>query len=129
MRQDELLRSFVEGVTEGHAPDLHLEGPVLVAKWLNPLAIRLDLDAILVRDDPPFDVESFRSRLLAALTEAGMFLVEIPGDAPLVETVGIEVAGVRGAAWSLWARDPVHGRDALRRRALADLALHEEERR
>lgn len=113
----ELFERWIEGETAGACSEAHLEGPMLVAGD-HPLAIRID-GAVLIRDQVPGDVGAMREALEQFLHDAGMALVE--EDAPLGALVGIEVSGLRGDAWSLWARDPEEGQAALVRRAAPDM--------
>lgn len=113
----ELLARWVDGSTAGVSPDAHLEGALLLAGD-HPLAIRME-GAVLVRDQVPGDVAALRGTLERFLESEGLQLVE--EDAPLGALVGIEVSGLRGDAWSLWARDPDEGRAALVQRAAADM--------
>lgn len=124
----ELLARWMEGSTAGMSPEAHLEGALLLAGD-HPLAIRID-GAVLVRDQVPGPVTGLRRQLERFLAGEGMRLVE--EDAPLGALVGIEVSGLRGDAWSLWARDPEEGQAALIARAAADmpgLADNEDARR
>lgn len=113
----ELFARWVDGSTAGVSPDGHLEGSLLLAGD-HPLAIRMQ-GAVLVRDHVPDDVHVLRGALERFLETEGLALVE--RDAPLGALVGIEVSGLRGDAWSLWARDPDEGHAALVQRAAADM--------
>lgn len=113
----DLFARWVGGATAGVSPDAHLEGCLLLAGD-HPLAIHVE-GAALVRDHVPGDVHALRERLERFLESEGLHLVE--QDAPLGALVGIEVSGLRGDAWNLWARDPEEGHAALVRRAAADM--------
>lgn len=120
--QEELLAHYLSGGASGWSEHLRIEEVLLVGAGYVPLAIRLQEGAVLVREDLPDDeaVASLRDALLAALGEAGINLVD--EDATLGGVVGIEVAGIRGGIWSLWARDAEEGQSALERRALGEVA-------
>lgn len=115
--EGQLLARWMDGERNGVCAVAHLEGCLLVVGD-HPLAIRID-GAVLVRDEVPGDVGGMRSTLERFLEGAGMALVE--PDSPLGALVGIEVAGLRGDAWSLWARDADEGQAALARRAVGDM--------
>lgn len=114
----ELFVRWAGGSTAGVSPEAHIEGALLLAGD-HPLAIRVEGDAALVRDQVPGDVAALRARLERFLESEGLHLIE--QDAPLGALVGIEVSGLRGDAWSLWGRDPEQGQAALVRRAAADM--------
>lgn len=118
----QLLAHYLEGGESGWCEGLRVEQTLLVGAGYAPLAIRLQEGVVLVREDLPEEdtVASLREALLAALREAGIDLVD--EDATLAGVVGIEVAGVRGGIWSLWARDATEGQSALQRRALGEVA-------
>lgn len=120
--RDQLLARYLDGGESGWCEGLRIEGTLLVGAGYAPLAIRLEPGAILVREDLPDEdaVRSLRDALVAALRHAGVDLVD--EDATLGGVVGIEVAGIRGGIWSLWAHDPSGGQSALERRALGDVA-------
>lgn len=113
----QLLARWLDGATDGHCGQAHVEGCLLVVGD-HPLAIRLD-GAVLVRDETPGDVDAMRAVLRRFLEGAGMELVE--ADTPLGAMVGIEVSGLRGDAWTLWALDAAEGHAALARRAVGDM--------
>ncbi|MEX2619811.1 MAG: hypothetical protein WD250_06290 [Egibacteraceae bacterium] len=113
----DLFARWVGGSTAGVSPDAHLEGCLLLAGD-HPLAIRIE-GAVLVRDHLPDAVHALRGALERFLETQGLALIE--QDAPLGALVGIEVSGLRGDAWSLWARDPDEGHAALVQRAAADM--------
>lgn len=119
----ELLARYLDGATTGSSPDARLHGELLLAGD-HALAVRLD-GAVLIRlHDPgvqhlPPEVLAIRDALQEALTTEGMVLIE--EDSALAGIVGIEVAGLRGEAWSLWAQDADRGQTALARRALGDV--------
>lgn len=118
-----LLARYLDGRKDGTSPDAHVRGELLLAHD-QALAVRLD-GAVLVRLHLPGvqhlapEVLALRDTLQEALTAEGMVLVE--EDSALAGIVGIEVAGLRGEAWSLWADDPERGQTALARRALGDV--------
>lgn len=120
--REQLLGHYLGGGASGWSEHLRIEEALLVGAGYVPLAIRLGEGAVLVREDLPDDeaVASLRDALLAALGDAGIGLVD--EDATLGGVVGIEVAGVRGGIWSLWARDPEEGQSVLERRALGEVA-------
>jgi hypothetical protein len=123
MSTPELLAAYLDGARRGVSPEARVRGELLEAHD-HALAVRLD-DAVVVRlhlpgvQHLPPDVLAIRDALHEVLTTAGMALVE--EDSPLAGIVGIEVAGLRGEAWSLWAQDPERGRIALARRAHGDV--------
>lgn len=112
-----LFARWLEGSSTGACSDAHVEGSLLVAGD-HPLAIRID-GAVLVRDVTPGEIETTRRALEGFLASAGLELIE--EDAALGALVGIEVSGLRGDAWSLWARDADAGQAALVRRAAGDM--------
>lgn len=120
--QDELLARYLDGGGSGWCEDLRVEGSLLVGAGYAPLAVRLEPGVVLVREDLPDEeaVRSLRDSLVAALRHAGIDLVD--EDATLGGVVGIEVAGIRGGVWSLWAHDSSEGQSVLQRRALGDIA-------
>lgn len=113
----ELFVRWAGGSEAGVSPEAHIEGALLLAGD-HPLAIRVE-GAVLIRDHVPDDVHALRGQLERFLEGEGLQLVE--EDAPLGALVGIEVSGLRGDAWSLWAQDPEEGHAALVRRAAADM--------
>lgn len=119
----DLLARYLDGAGDGVSPDACVRGELLVAHD-HGLAVRLD-GAVLVRlhapgvQHLPPEVLAIRDALQEALTAGGMALVE--EDSALGGILGIEVAGLRGEAWSLWASDPERGRTALATRALGDV--------
>lgn len=121
LSQEQLLRHYLDGGQTGSSEAFRIEATLLVAAGSAPLAIRLD-GGVLVREDLAAEepILSLRTALLEALGEAGHALVD--EDATLGAVVGIEVAGIRGGMWSLWARNAEEGQSALERRALGDLA-------
>lgn len=118
----QLLARYLDGGESGWSDGLRIEGTLLVGAGYAPLAIRLEEGVILVREDLPQEepVHSLRESLLGALRHAGINLVD--EDATLGGVVGIEVAGIRGGVWSLWAHDASEGQSVLERRALGDVA-------
>lgn len=112
-----LFERWFEGSTTGACSEGHLEGPVLVAGD-HSLAIRLE-GAVLIRTEVPGDVGEMRAALERFLEHEGVRLIE--QDTPLGAMVGIEVTGLRGEAWDLWARDADTGHEALVRRAAPDM--------
>lgn len=119
---DDLLRAYLGGESSGHSDDFRIEDAMLVADGRALLAIRLGGpgQAVLVRSDLPAGVEVLRDALEATLAEAGIGLVE--ADTVLGGVVGIEIGGVRGAVWDLWARGAEQARETLRLRALGEIA-------
>lgn len=117
MSTSELLAAYLAGAEAGSSPDGHIETSVLMARD-HSLAIRADA-AVLVRDQVPPAVSAVREQLFAALRDTGMDLVE--EDSVLAGALGIEVTGLRGEPWSLWARDPDAARAVLARRTVGDV--------
>lgn len=113
----ELFARWLDGSPGGVCDEAHLERSMLVAGD-HPLAIRLE-GAALVRDLVPEGVTELRGALERFLEGEGMRLTE--QDSPLGALVGIEVSGLRGDAWNLWAADPEEGHAALARRAVGDM--------
>lgn len=120
--RDQLLARYLEGGESGWCEGLRIEGSLLVGAGYAPLAIRLEQGILLVREDLPDEeaVRALRDSLITSLRHAGSDLVD--EDATLGGVVGIEVAGIRGGIWSLWAHDSSEGQSALQRRALGDVA-------
>lgn len=126
----DVLAAFLAGATDGSAPGMVIEGPLLIAADEDDatlvaalgacLAIRVDADTVLVRLDLPAPLEDARATLEERLAAGGLTLIE--RDAAVATVVGIELAGLRGSAWSLWATDPERGRAALERAAAGELA-------
>lgn len=116
MSTPELLVAYVEGADAGTSPDAHIEDPVLMARD-HALAIRLQ-PAVLVRDHVPPPVGELRDQLCQVLRDHGITLVE--EDSVLACAVGIEVTGLRGEAWSLWARDADEARAMLAQRTVGE---------
>lgn len=116
MTTPELLAAYLAGADAGSSPDGHIEDPVLVILD-HSLAIRVG-PAVLVRDHVPPPVGEVREQLCQALRNDGIALVE--EDSVLACAVGIEVTGLRGEAWSLWARDAEQARAVLAQRAVGD---------
>ncbi|HVM13988.1 MAG TPA: hypothetical protein VM287_06635 [Egibacteraceae bacterium] len=120
----ELVAHYLDGATTGASPDAEVSGELLTADE-HAVAVRLD-GAVLVRlhlpgvQHLPPEVLAVRQHLEEALSAFGMVLTD--EDSVLGGIVGIEVAGLRGEAWSLWAHDPEQGQAALARRALGEVA-------
>lgn len=128
---EQLLEHYVAGAQAGSSPDARIERAVLMSRGEvdQPVAIHLGA-AVLLRDAELPDVAALRSALEQALHAAGMVLIE--RDATLAGVVGIEFTGLRGEAWSLWARDAEEGHAALAQQAageVADMLDHDDARR
>lgn len=115
---EELLAAYAEGADSGTAGAWRIEGTMLVGRGI-PLAIRLP-GAVLTRHDLPEDLGELTGALADALAGAGLHRVE--ERTVLGHVVGIEVAGVRGSEWDLWAVDAETGHEALKAQALGELA-------
>lgn len=116
--RDELLAEFLEGASQGVAEDMRIEGDLLVGHDTG-LAIRLPT-GLLVRSDSPEEAADLCHELEQRLADAGMARVD--EQTVLGMVVGIEVAGLRGSEWDLWAADADSGREALAHRALGEMA-------
>lgn len=115
----ELLDAFLKG--EPHSASTtgwHVEGPLLVGREA-PLAIRV-AEAVLVRAELADELADSIGTLEQALGDAGLSRIE--KRTVLGHVIGIEVAGIRGSEWDLWATDAEAGHDALQRRALGEVA-------
>lgn len=115
----ELLAAFVRGEQGRAATGWRIEGPVLVG-GATSLAIRLSSDAVLVRAELPDELAEQTAQVAEALTEAGLHHIE--ERTVLGHVIGIEVAGIRGSEWDLWATEAAVGHTALKERALGDIA-------
>lgn len=115
----QLLTAFVGGEPAGSAGDWRIEGPLLTGRE-TPLAIRVAADAVLVRAELPEDFTNLLAVLEQALGDAGLSRIE--ERTVLGHVIGIEVAGLRGSEWDLWATDAQTGHDALKQRALGEIA-------
>lgn len=130
----ELVTAWLEGADAGSCPALFVESDCIhAAQWGDVVAIRL-AGAVLLRDDLPGDALEARGQVTEVLATHGLGAVE--HDPALGQVVGIEVGGLRGAVWELWAHDREQGREVLQQRALGaelaeqlDLAPLEERRR
>lgn len=116
MTTPELVAAFLSGARAGSSSQARIEEPVLMVLDVS-LAIRIG-PAVLVRDHVPPDVTPLRDQLFEALRDDGAELVE--EDSVLGAAVGIEVTGLRGESWSLWARDADRARDELTRRTVGE---------
>lgn len=113
-----LLGAYLDGTRAGAVDPWRIEGRVLVGRGL-PLAIRLS-EAVLILHEVPEDLADLTEPLERALTEAGLHRVE--ERTVLGHVVGIEVAGVRGVEWDLWAAEAERGHEDLKAEALGDVA-------
>lgn len=116
----ELLTAFVSGEPAGSRGAWRIEGPLLMGREI-PLAIRV-ADAVLVRAELPEDFTDLLGVLEQALGDAGLNRIE--ERTVLGHVIGIEVAGLRGSEWDLWATDAETGHEALKQRALGEIAEH-----
>lgn len=116
----ELLSAFVNGEPAGSAGVWRVEGPLLTGREM-PLAIRV-AEAVLVRTELPGGFTDLLAALEQALDHAGLCRIE--ERTVLGHVIGIEVAGVRGSEWDLWATDATTGHEALKQRALGEIAEH-----
>lgn len=122
--RDELVEGFLDGQSRGSADIFSVEGELLSGRDV-ALAIRVPAAGTrvaLVRNDCPGEAAEAREVLTGLLHTAGMRCVE--ELAVLGHVVGIEVAGLRGSEWDLWADDADAGRAALATRALGEIADH-----
>lgn len=122
--RDELVEGFLEGQSRGSADIFSVEGELLSGRDA-ALAIRVPAAGTrvsLVRNDCPDEAAEAREALTGLLHGAGLQCVE--ELAVLGHVVGIEVAGLRGSEWDLWADDADAGRAALATRALGEIADH-----
>lgn len=113
----ELLIAFVNGEPAGSAGVWHVEGPLLTGRG-TPLAIRVAA-AVLVRTELPGGFTDLLAALEQALGDAGLSRIE--ERTVLGHVIGIEVAGIRGSEWDLWATDAETGHEALKQRALGEI--------
>ncbi len=110
----EVLHGFADGAREGASPCLHIENEVLYASGWWTLAIRLDAGVFLVRTDPhATTTDRITEELQTLFRRKGLALVD--RDPPLADVVTLQAASLIGASWAVWARDPEHAREALRR--------------
>lgn len=116
----ELLAAFVNGEPAGATGVWRVEGPLLTGRQ-TPLAIRV-ADAVLVRTELPGGFTDLLAALERALDHAGLCRIE--ERTVLGHVIGIEVAGVRGSEWDLWATDAETGHGALKQHALGEIAEH-----
>ncbi len=116
----ELLAAFVNGESAGSTGVWRTEGPLLTGRE-TPLAIRV-AEAVLVRTELPGGFTDLLAVLEQALGDAG--LTRIEERTVLGHVIGIEVAGVRGSEWDLWATDAATGHEALKQRTLGEIAEH-----
>lgn len=117
----ELLDAFLKGEPRSASTaGWRLEGPLLVGREA-PLAIRV-AEAVLVRAELADELGDMIGALEQALRGAGLSRIE--ERTVLGHVIGIEVAGIRGSEWDLWATDAEAGHDALKRRALGEVAEH-----
>lgn len=116
----ELLTAFVNGGPAGSTEVWHVEGALLTGRH-TPLAIRVGA-AVLVRTELPGGFTDLLAALEQALGDAGLRRIE--ARTVLGHVIGIEVAGVRGSEWDLWATDAETGHEVLKQRALGEIAEH-----
>lgn len=116
----ELLTAFVNGEPADSAGVWRIEGPLLTGRE-TPLAIRV-AEAVLVRTELPGGFTDLLAVLEQALGDAGLSRIE--ERTVLGHVIGIEVAGVRGSEWDLWATDAETGHEALKQRALGEIVEH-----
>lgn len=114
----ELLDAFLQGEPSVSAAAWRIEGPVLIGGNA-PLGIRV-AEAVLVRAELPDEFAGMIAGLEQALEDAGLSRIE--ERTVLGHVIGIELAGIRGSEWDLWASDAQTGHNALKRQALGELA-------
>lgn len=114
----ELLDAFVQGDPGSSAAGWRIEGPMLVGGDI-PLAIRV-AEATLVRVELADEFAALVAELERALGDAGLSRIE--ERTVLGHVIAIEMAGMRGSEWDLWAPSAQAGHEALKRQALGELA-------
>lgn len=113
-----VIEAFVGGAPTATGPNLHVERDILYREGWWHVALRLDGDTFLVRDEPAPDGTPTAPEVCEALRERG--LVEVPGEHPLLQVVTYTELAVVSQQWQLWALDRERGEAVLAARAAAE---------
>lgn len=115
---DELVRGFARGGHDGVARPFHVEGPVLLVDDDQPIGLRLQGGAVLVRTDTDDEYGDQRAVVEQALEADGLSL--LAPDTDLAAVVAIQIVGLRASNWDLWGEDQDAAFAALRAAAAGD---------
>lgn len=112
------LAAFAEGGAPCFSAMFHVEGPALLADRAVAAALRLGPQTILVRTDPPEELEAARTQVENTLARAGFSRLD--EETLWATPVALQVLGLRLSTWDLWGRNLDQAFDDLRQAALGD---------
>ncbi|MGH9129568.1 MAG: hypothetical protein ACRDY2_11550 [Acidimicrobiales bacterium] len=99
-----MLAGFASGSPlPAHSSRFHIEDNVLMLDGDVPAALRLGPGTYLARTDLPEGLEAHAEPVAAALSDAGMDLLD--EDTLLAAPVAMQVLGLRLSSWNLWGND------------------------
>lgn len=114
-----VLAGFASGSPiPSHSGLFHIEGDVLMLDGDVPAALRLGPGMYLARTDLPEGLEAHAAPVAAALSDAGMDLID--EETLLAAPVAMQVLGLRLSSWDLWGNDIEAAFAALRAVAVGE---------
>lgn len=100
---EQVLDTFAAGEHGCWSDRFHLEGPALIGHRMAVVGLRIGPSAVLVRTDPPDELEPARIELERALERTGLSVLD--EETLWATPVALQVLGLRISTWNLWGRD------------------------